>query len=1193
MADKYLKCYDEEFYGDHLDWQGDYLAVSEWINANLKGEVFGDIGCGNGYVIRNLYKNNKKKVWGVDGSKNFVDFVDKDILSFVERVDLTEKQKLSDADVSICLEVAEHIENKFSDTLVENIVSTKPKTIMFTAAVPGQEGTNHINLQPHEFWLKKFENKGYYLNRALSNKFRYDLNDELKATRWYLDNMMILEKKDKKEALTLDEIKKISEKGVNPKVSIVIPCYNMGEFIDDAINSVLTQTFKNYEIIIVDDGSDNKATTNKLDEIRREKPEIKIISQKNSGLSAARNTGIKDAKGEYIVCLDSDDILDTHYLEQLVPILEEDKAGALGFVTPWLKEFGLSNNLWETKDYNPAELLFNNVVVVASLFRKKAWKEVGGYKDIMAGGYEDWEFWISIAEKGYKWSVVPEPLFFYRIREDSMLVNAKGEKHMELYKRLINLHSDFYKKYSLEIAEHHEALIWDLKNKIKYDKEKATNELKTMENKAFAAEEELRYLHISRLIGRVIKFRDFLRSNQRRLKNLIPKLKTVVGSHLSPRTRKKLKYLLSGNWLTRKVVIKNSKHPSDKPLVSVITPYFNHGCTIAETIESVLTQTFQDFEHIIVDDGSNEENKNILDGLSRPDLKIIRHSKNLGKGSPAVARNVGIKHSKGKYIVCLDADDLLNPTFLEKCLSVLETNPNVSMITTHMDMFGMKNCTYYESEFNPKQLYGQNNMMINATMFRKEAWEKSGGYKPKIGYEDWEFWINLVDHGFWGKLIPEALLRYRVLAESRYTGDIANHKENIDAIKKYHPAYRRNIRRASWKKKFKKYVVTKESLFVNMSDTKQYLSQKKTKKNVLIAIPWMTFGGAETLIYNYCHEIKDDFNISFVTGLESENEWEYKFKEISQNIYHLSNLFEDRELYIEFISNYIKTKNIDVLHIIHNNFVYGMLEELKVRHPKLKVIVTLFNDRVDHFSKVFQYEDYIDAFSADNQKVINSLKEGLKGKDNKLVKIPNGIDCNNTFNQQKFDRSAQRSELGLKDDELAVFFVGRLSSEKMPDAFLEAAGKVVKNPKNQKVRFFVIGDGLMRAEIEDKIGKINSENIKYLGYQSDVAKYLSAGDIFVLPSMIEGFPLSILEAMAMKMNVIASDVGAISDIIKDGKDGFIVKPASVEEIAANIEKLNQDRDLLHKVAENARKVVESNYSTEVLGEKYSSLYMEK
>lgn len=193
--DKNLKYYDDNFYQQHEQWRGDYAAVSKWIYKNIPAKLFGDVGCGNGYMISNLHKYNKK-VWGVDAAKKFEEYVDKPVRKFVKTVDLTKDVGLDKCDAALCFEVAEHIDKKYADTLVKNIVSTKASTILFTAARPGQEGTHHINLQPKEYWLKKFSGYGYCLDSALTDKFKNELVKDIKTTTWYLENILILQKCD-------------------------------------------------------------------------------------------------------------------------------------------------------------------------------------------------------------------------------------------------------------------------------------------------------------------------------------------------------------------------------------------------------------------------------------------------------------------------------------------------------------------------------------------------------------------------------------------------------------------------------------------------------------------------------------------------------------------------------------------------------------------------------------------------------------------------------------------------------------------------------------------------------------------------------------------------------------------------------------------------------------------------------------
>lgn len=234
-------------------------------------------------------------------------------------------------------------------------------------------------------------------------------------------------------------------------VSVVIPCYNLGVYLEEALDSVKAQTYSSTEIIIVDDGSTDEHTVNLLKKIEKDSPDVKVIFQKNTGPSGARNTGIKEARGDYILCLDSDDVLLPDYIEKVMPIFFQEDLKKIGFVTTWVQEFGKRKNIWETEKYNPGRLLVENIINTASIFRKEAWEKVGGYKTEMKGGYEDWEFWISVVESGYEWKVLPEIQFMYRIRDNSVSATA-STKHLELYSKIISFHPEMFKKYSSELA---------------------------------------------------------------------------------------------------------------------------------------------------------------------------------------------------------------------------------------------------------------------------------------------------------------------------------------------------------------------------------------------------------------------------------------------------------------------------------------------------------------------------------------------------------------------------------------------------------------------------------------------------------------------------------------------------------------------------------------------------------------------
>ncbi len=964
----------------------------------------------------------------------------------------------------------------------------------------------------------------------------------------------------------------------------------MGAYIGDALQSVQAQTYKDYEVIIVDDGSTDEHTIRQLKSIGKQSPEIHIYYKENSGLSGAKNYGIERANGEYIVCLDADDKLEPTYLEKTVELIERKKSENVAFVTTWVQEFGHRDDIWRTSGFDMPKLLITNLVHAGSIFRKDVWKEVGGFKKVGAS-YEDWEFWISIVEKGYKWDIVEELLFLYRIRTNSLLASAKSS-HLEIYKTIYDLHPQVYMKYAKELAIENAREIKELREVIS-EKNKSINEILDARDfyrgRALNAEERLEAFLRSRTVRiglKLIKLSALIRAKMSALRSRFINFLRSLIPQFAKRLARRAFDLAFPKELT---VIKNEQWSEGQHLISVITPYYNHAASIRDTAESVFYQTYRSIEYIIIDDGSNEEHSKALNQIKGKSVKIVHLKENIGKGSPAAARNYGIERASGKYIVCLDSDDLLDPTFIEKCLVILETQPDIGLATTDIQAFGAADWIWDFHNYNPMELL-TNNLVITAAMFKKEAWQKVGGYKKDIGYEDWEFWISLAEKGFFGKHLAEKLFKYRVADTSRYKEDKKRHRHIVEGIHELHPKFKKNIRTILKEKKKKIIKVDPNTAFINLDRAGDYYVNN-IGNNVLIAIPWMTFGGAETLILNFCNEIKDSINISFVTGLSSQHEWEHKFKKISPNVYHLENMFgEDKKMYLEYISNYISTRRIDVLHIVHTSFMFDMLPEIKKRHPNLKVIVTLFNTRA-HFEESVGYEDLIDRYGTDNSLVANQLQKRLKaGKP--VTVISNGINSNDTYNPALFDRSEERRTLGIKEKEISIFFAGRLSEEKNPDLFIEVAEKILAKESSRNLKFFIIGDGSLRGVVEKMISGIDSDNIKYLGYQSDIARYLSAADIFVLPSSIEGFPLSILEAMAMRVAVIASDVGAVSQIVDTGENGIVVPPASIEDFIAAIEKLNSSPKLLEKLKNNARRKVEEKYSNIILGENYKKLYKE-
>ncbi len=229
-----------------------------------------------------------------------------------------------------------------------------------------------------------------------------------------------------------------------PQVSIIIPCYNMGPWIGETLASVREQTFRDFEVIVIDDGSTDEETIRLLDEI--EIPQGKLFRTENRGLPAARNYGISLAAGTYICPLDSDDKLHPDYLKQTVKVFEGDRQNKLAFVTTDYQFFEGRSLRGIPRDFDPVALLVENCIPVTSLFRKSCWEAVGGYEESL-NSYEDWNLWIQFVAKGWRWEVVHEALFYYRDRAGSMLKGAERRRG-ELVSQVYDLNRPFYEQHA-------------------------------------------------------------------------------------------------------------------------------------------------------------------------------------------------------------------------------------------------------------------------------------------------------------------------------------------------------------------------------------------------------------------------------------------------------------------------------------------------------------------------------------------------------------------------------------------------------------------------------------------------------------------------------------------------------------------------------------------------------------------------
>lgn len=224
-------------------------------------------------------------------------------------------------------------------------------------------------------------------------------------------------------------------------VSVIIPCYNAHQYLHEAIASVQNQTYRNIEIVVVDDGSTDLETITVLQKLPEE---IIVIHKNNGGLASARNAGIARCSGEIIVTLDSDDKFEKTFVEKAVTILK--KHSQIGVVSSYVQEFGASSKTWRAGATDDFSFLTENRIVACCAFRKSCWEQVNGYDEHMRSGMEDWDFWIRVTQCGWNVHVIQEKLFFYRKSASSMLVSKTRPKMAAILDYMMAKHKDWFLK---------------------------------------------------------------------------------------------------------------------------------------------------------------------------------------------------------------------------------------------------------------------------------------------------------------------------------------------------------------------------------------------------------------------------------------------------------------------------------------------------------------------------------------------------------------------------------------------------------------------------------------------------------------------------------------------------------------------------------------------------------------------------
>lgn len=237
-------------------------------------------------------------------------------------------------------------------------------------------------------------------------------------------------------------------------ISVIMPCFNHGEFLAEAVASVTNAKRDEIELIVVDDGSTDERTIREVNRLRSEG--VKVIRQENKGLAGARNAAISASQGKYIFPLDADDRMRSGWIDRAVSILDSEPE--VGVVYGDAQFFGIRTDVWPPGKLDPTRLLHYNYIPGSALYRRTLWKENRGYDCTMpVQGYEDWDMWVGALERGWEFVYLPEVFFEYRKAEQSMLTRGLKFKR-QVKKFMARKHPRLYRFWTVRY------LYWTVRN---------------------------------------------------------------------------------------------------------------------------------------------------------------------------------------------------------------------------------------------------------------------------------------------------------------------------------------------------------------------------------------------------------------------------------------------------------------------------------------------------------------------------------------------------------------------------------------------------------------------------------------------------------------------------------------------------------------------------------------------------------
>ncbi|MBI3245236.1 MAG: glycosyltransferase [Deltaproteobacteria bacterium] len=637
--------------------------------------------------------------------------------------------------------------------------------------------------------------------------------------------------------------------------------------------------------------------------------------------------------------------------------------------------------------------------------------------------------------------------------------------------------------------------------------------------------------------------------------------------------------------------------PTAPPAVTIVTPFYNTGAIFQETVQSVLQQSLQQWEWLIVNDGSTDAESLALLNKYRardPRIRVLDHAGNQGLSA---ARNTGFRAARAPYVVQLDGDDLLEPTAVEKWVWFLESYPEFAFVKGFTVGFGAQEYLWTRG-FHDGGAFLEENLIAPTSAIRTSVHTAVRGYdeENRDGLEDWDFWLRCAHVGYWGGTVPEYLDWYR--RRPRHVDRWTNW-DNGDRQRAFHASLRQRYAHL-WNGGFPQIQPRWHMPSDTVPATLPYDNRlRKEASRLLMIVPWLTLGGADKFNLDLLGQLtRRGWEVSIATTLEGDHSWLPAFARLTPDIFVLHRFLRLVD-YPRFLRYLIQSRQIDVVLISHSELGYLLLPYLRAHCPQV-TFVDLCHIEEEHWKNgghprlACEYQSLLDG----NVVVSEHLKRWMGDRGADLQRIRSCY-INVDPEQWRPDverRAHVRRELDLPSQMPVVFYAGRLCEQKQPRVFAQVMLRLSRS--GLPFRALVAGDGpdaeWLRSFLKNHglnatvhmLGAVSSERMREL---------MTAVDLFFLPSQWEGIALSFYEAMACELPVVGADVGGQRELVTP--DCGVLIPRSSEEAEADIYArtlldLLKDPERLRQMGKAARRRIEAGFRLEQMGERMDGLLRE-